>query len=255
MLFFTHYSCAISQYCLLSINDYHLLPSLTRKQFIIDPNISSLKTNLEYPNITQLHALAQSKLPSNQYITIDYPSDMNPQYADLFLDKTNQNNRKYANNPQYICAVQFPIRKYVEIQGSLFSKPDLADFKAFEQSYNELAPIFENKQKIVGIGNCCRIRGKNEFTNKLMSFLRTRILEGKLWWVHFYGLNLTMIKRYIPSLSINNVILSCDSTKWTRPHNKALKNEWRGSCFEECRSQFFESYMVSIQKAKINVEY
>lgn len=243
MYFFTTYYAPYSQYCLLPVNHYYHPSKLSKKLIFLDPQVYTLNTHTEYPKIQFLHDLAKGQLLPNEYMSIDYPPDMQPSMSDVFIERTIRNNIQYQNNSHYICTIQFPIQKYVYAQKKIIAKPTIDDFIAFKRNYEYLAPIFEHKQKILGIGNCCRIQGTNEFTDAMMSFLYDRL--DKLYWIHFYGINLSMIKTYLPDMD-KKIIISCDSTKWTYAHSQELKEKYRGSCYQTCRQEYFDSYLHKI---------
>ena len=87
MMFFTNYGTKISRFCLLNIKDYHK-PKTNKKIIFVDPSVYELVENEEYSRIDQLHELAAGNLQKNEYISIDYPCDMNEKYTDVFIEKT-----------------------------------------------------------------------------------------------------------------------------------------------------------------------
>jgi hypothetical protein len=249
MLFFTDITTSASQFCLLNINKYEDPRKATKKLRFIDPGVNELKKSKEYQNIDLLHFLAENHLASTEFISIDYPGDMNLQYSDLFLQKSIQNNWKYADNFHYICTVQYLWRDYID----------------FEFRMKELQPIYAHKKKIVGLGNMCRLLVKKEKMNRnsdeyiyLDKVFHYLIDHGKeFYWIHIYGMSLYAIKEFIPMLQNThpNLILSVDSTKWTRACTDDLKKQYGLNCNSKTRDLFFKTYIHEIQHAGIIVKY
>lgn len=136
--FFTDITTNASNYCLLNIKQLKNPKLLNKKEFYIDPSVYELKNNTEYSCINLLHKIANQ---NQYYISIDYPCDMNIQYSELFIEKSIQNNLKYKNNSKYICTIQFKFN----------------DFSDFLKQFNYLEENIDFSNKIIGIGNLCRI--------------------------------------------------------------------------------------------------
>jgi hypothetical protein len=199
----------------------------------IDPGVHELKKQIEYSRIKQIvRMIDNNELKDNEYISLDYPCDMNLKYQDLFVKKSVENNFKYADNPRYICAIQFKVQ----------------DYSDFDFRFEELRHIWERKNKVLAIGNLCRIINPNEFTDHVFRTINRN--AHKMRQIHFYGLSLPCIKKYIPAL-LDKVQVSVDSTKWTRVHNKAMEKKygkkmcsWSGTD----RNDFFVDYMDEISE-------
>lgn len=225
MIFFTDITTIASSCCLLNINAYHS----TKKQFkdliFIDPGVYELKKGHEYTHIQELHALVPH-LAENEYISIDYPCDMNPRYTQEFIIKSIANNWRYASNTHYICTVQSKLHRYDD----------------FKLKLEELEPIWSQPQKILGIGNLCRILECDVFTDYVFALLNK--IAGRVHWMHFYGLPFPLMK-YLPKLE-KKCIISVDSTKWTRAVHDRLKAEHGLNCSSKTRNLFFLTYLEAI---------
>lgn len=233
LYFFTDIQTDISNYCLLNINKYSNEKKNKKKVCFIDPGVYELVRSNEYSHIDILHELASGKLLKNEYISIDYPCDMNLQYQDEFIEKSIKNNLKYKDNPQYICTIQFKFQ----------------DFSDFKKQFEYLEEQIDFSKKIVGIGNLCRIMKVNEFTEKVFHFL----LKKPKYQYHFYGLALILIKKYISSFLYREQIVSVDSTKWTRACNYTIKNKFGVNCTKKNRDLFFLEYIKELKKYIPNI--
>jgi hypothetical protein len=229
--FFTDISTNISRFCLLNIKRYNSPKKLSKKIIYIDPGVYELKESAEYSKISLLHELASGRLLENEYISIDYPSDMNEAYTETFIEKSIKNNLRYRDNPKYICTIQFKFE----------------DIKDFVRQFEYLEEQIDFKQKIIGIGNLCRILHPNTFTDEVFEFL----LHRKKYTYHFYGLSLKLIKKYL----IHFPGCSVDSTKWTRAVSNELKSKYGLNCKKSTRDIYFVEYMNEIRKSGINIEY
>ena len=226
----------------------------------------ALRKNTDYPRIEFLHTLAQGQLSSNEYMGIDYPSDMNPSMEQSFIQRSLENNQKYQNNPNYICGVQYKWLAY----------PD------FEVQMKKLEPIYAGKKKIVGLGNLCRLlvarpkmspsSDEYKYFKKVIEYIIRN--KEKFYWIHIYGMSLYAIKSFIPLLQsyAPNIILSADNTKWTRCCNKKLKRKYVKNqvqtqlfstqhfisgvgCTQATRNEFFLEYIKEMQHAHVQVEW
>ena len=237
MIFFTDINTNVSNYCMLNIKRYNSKKKETKKVIFVDPSVYELKNNTEYSKIDLLHNLSAGNLKKNEYISIDYPCDMNLKNAELFINKSIANNLKYADNPKYICTLQYKFQ----------------DFKDFKFRFDELSHIFLNKNKILGLGNLCRIMYPNTYTNDIFSYILR--FRKQIKSIHIYGLALRLIRKYIPILEGNNIKVSVDSTKWTRACTKVLKLKYGLNCKNSNRNEFFLEYMKLIKKSGIKVKY
>lgn len=252
MIFFSPPSLSKFSHHLIHYDDFITEKENPNNILFIDPQVHYLERNIEYPHIHELHKIVPN-LQSNQYISIDYPSDMNPSFSDLFIKKTYENNIKYSQNDQYICTVQFPISNYIKLSnGKLIAKPSLHDFEAFVNNYNKIKHIVENNpNKILGIGNICKIRTICSFTDELMDFILEK--RHKLHWIHFYGISLNLIKYYLKHLD-RFFKISVDNVKWTFPNTPLLAQEFKNrSCNKFNKETYFMAYINKIKQKGIKI--
>jgi hypothetical protein len=229
--FFTYYGMPISNYCLLNIKDYDKGISLPKKEFMIDPGVYELKKAKEYSCIDQLHAIAQA---NQQYISIDYPCDMNKQYAGIFVRKTNANIRRYCHNDKYIITVQHKFHNY----------------PSFSKNFHQYA--YWMKGKVVGIGNICRLFYIDSFTDKVFHLLNTSPIRHDVIRYHFYGLGMRLIKKYLVDADFN---WSVDSIKWTKAVNNYLKVKYGLNAKRRYYNEYFLAYMDTIREAGVDIEW
>jgi hypothetical protein len=231
-LFFTDFQTNASKFCLCQINRYDYLlkhhKRTEKSKYMIDPGVHELKIRYDYSRINQLNEMAQS---NKEFISIDYPSDMNEEMSDIFIRRTNLNNQKYANKSKYIIGIQ-SIRE---------------DFQSFVKNFNYNLPLMN--RHIVGIGNLCRIMRPNQYTDNLFKFLNENIMGNRY---HFFGLSLRLIKKYLQS---PNFYWSVDSTKFTKTVNDSLKYQYGLNCKKENRDIFFLEYIKSIRNSGIEIYY
>ncbi|MFW9881678.1 MAG: hypothetical protein ACFFG0_52095, partial [Candidatus Thorarchaeota archaeon] len=220
---------------LTHINLYENILKFKKLFNFIDPGVHYLLKNDNYPHLKKLHKLASGNLLSNEFISIDYPGDMFPSKSQEFIKRSIQNNFKYADNPKYICTIQFNISRFIQNDRVKLpiAKPSINDFPSFKENFEILENIFLGKNKILGIGNLCRVFEPNKFMDKITSFLIAKSRgdslfknERKIKWIHFYGLSKSCIKRYIPIFLYNGIIVSADSLKWTRASSKNLRKKY-----------------------------
>jgi hypothetical protein len=196
--------------------------------------------------------MVNRKLPSEEYNRLCL----------LFKQKSIENNWKYKNNLQYICTIQY----------------DWMVQSDFEYQMKALEPIYMYKKKIVGLGNLCRLLlGKRKkdhseyiYFQKVIDYIIQN--KRKFYWIHIYGMSMFAIKEFIPQLQkyAPNIIISVDSTKWTKCCNKRLHDKYvlpigqtpdpnlgyvqSGiGCTKANRNEFFLEYMEEIKKAGIDV--
>ena len=236
MIFFTDITTKASNYCMLNINRYTSKLKAKKKLIFVDPGVYELVKGNEYSHKADLHILAAGTLQTNEYISIDYPCDMNEQYTDEFIRKSVFNNCYYKDNPKYICTIQYKFH----------------DFNDFRTRFNELKHIFLDQDKILGIGNLCRIMHPDTFTDNVFKYILR--FRKSLQWVHFYGLAHTLIMKYIPMMEGWGMKTSVDSTKWTRACHTKLKRQYGLNCSSQTRDEFFLEQIKKMQK-KINVMY
>lgn len=226
--FFTDVYTQLSHYCLLNIKRYHSKYKTGKIEYMIDPGVYELKTANEYKCIRRLRTLISRKLlKKNEFIALDYPCDMNPANTDEFITKTNYNNKKYHTYKNYI----------IVIQNKLY------DFKSFKENFELNKPYMKGKN-IIAIGNMCRLIYPTKFTDKVFKYIYDNFPEGKQ--IHFYGLSLRVIRKYIPKL-LEKFQVSTDSTKWYRAVDRELKVKYgcNGRHHEE---EFFLAYIKKLSK-------
>lgn len=196
MKFFTSVGVRISRFAMVNIKEYnHRLRPLKEIVFI-DPGVYDLVKGPEYRYIDWLHHKANHLKP-NEWISIDYPGDMNPKYQELFIRKSIENNIRYRDNPNYIATVQ---SRYMDAYDFKFRLVELLDI------------VDGVKGKRLGIGNICRILKNNEFIDTVFKLLRQYVPQSMP--IHFYGLSFNAITKYLPELEESGYDISVDSTKW-----------------------------------------
>lgn len=246
--FFTDIQTNISQYNLLNIKYYNKIDNFHKKIYFIDPSVLELKNNWEYSHIKELHKIASNRPKLNEFISIDYPPDMNLELSQLFIKKSILNNIKYKKNSHYICTIQYNFK----------------DFSSFVYNYEYLNDKIDFSQKIIGFGNLCRIlrlKGKNNQDNykyykQIKEYLIPKLKNLK--WIHFYGLSYQAIGFLINELQKANkqCIISIDSTKWTKAIDITLKWKLGFQCNKQNRDIYFLYYINKIKsKFKVPVIY
>ena len=104
MRFFTQPENFLHNYCLYRFRRKNDWESLSRrfKEVFVDPGVYELKKSNEYRFKEELHKFVSEGIQNypNIFCSIDYPCDMNPKYTNEFIEKSIQNNIKYADNPQ-----------------------------------------------------------------------------------------------------------------------------------------------------------
>lgn len=233
MIFFTDITTNSSNYCLLNVKRYDDPKKHAKKLIFIDPSVYELKTQTEYSNIEKLHQLV-SNHQENEYISIDYPCDMNITHSDLFIQKSIQNNWTYKENLHYICTIQY----------------DWMVFEDFKRRMLELEPIWAHMKKIVGLGNMCRIMNPCKYLDDCFNWVCAR--AEQFYWIHIYGMSLACIRKYVPLLEYKGLKVSVDSTKWTRACTNQLKSQYGLNSSKQTRDLYFQSYIAAISR-KIKV--
>jgi len=236
MMFMTHPEATKSNYCVVNIMEYTDDIFNEKKIIFLDPGIFELTKADEYPEVELLHRIANSQMPSNLWMSIDYPVDMNLSKADLFLKKSIQNNFRYADNEQYICCIQI-------------EKQD--DFDTFKYRFDELSEIFLNKRKIVGLG-CFHSLQPNPMQDKMIQYMCSK--GNSLYWIHFYGIGLALIRKYLPKLQAKGIRVSFDSTKYKFAANEKIR---KGYGFTVGRRKtnpiFYYGYIEKLIEAQLDV--
>lgn len=226
----------------MKVTKYNDPRKLKKKEILVDPGVYELTKATEYSMIDLLHKLASERLLlDNEWISIDYPCDMNKKHSQEFIDKSVENNVMYKDYNKYICTIQFHYH----------------NSNSFIYRAEEIRDIWSKDDKIVGIGNMCRIlrTSKNhmQFLDNVFEYIKTE-MRGKR--VHFYGLARQLIIKYIPRLENKKITVSIDSTKWTR--NKDDEDFTRENgivCRKHNRDEFFLRYIKYLKGKKINAEY
>jgi len=245
MHFFTDITTNASNYCLLHIKKYNDKRKENKKIIFVDPGVYELTKNPEYSNIKLLHDLASGRIPLqyNEFISIDYPCDMNIKYSEEFIRKTYENNIKYAENKKYICTVQYKFK----------------DINSFYYEMERTKHIWSKPGKILGLGNLCRIYqwakgSKTEiYLDKISNYLITN--SSIISRIHFYGIGIKFIRRYFPFLNKYISKISVDSTKWTRAVNNKLKYAHGVCCRKNTRDLYFTEYTKYLKKLGFRVIY
>jgi hypothetical protein len=241
MIFFTDITTNASDYCLCNIKSFYPKWKTRRKKklVMVDPGVHELVNRTEYSMIRQLHRLVEiipAKYP-NTHISIDYPSDMNHQHAQLFIDKSVKNNIKYANEKHYICTIQFWHR----------------NFSSFKDEAEKLKPIWLSCPKIVGLGNLCRIMYPDQHTDDVFDWIINNL--GFANWVHVYGMSFRCIVKYVPLMEEVGIKVSVDSTKWTRHVSRSHRTHEKIHCTRDTRDEFFLDYMDALLDRGVKVEW
>lgn len=234
IVYMTHVFEDLSRYCVLNIKAYSEDLS-TKKIVFIDPGINDLTKGDEYENIDFLHRLANSKLPSNVWISIDYPVDLDVSKTTLFLNKSIKNNFRYADNTQYICCIQI-------------EKQD--DFESFKYRFDELSEIFLNKQKIIGLG-CFHSLQPTPQQDKMIQYICSK--GNSIYWIHFYGIGMALVKKYFPKLQAKGIRVSFDSTKYRFAVNDWVKKNYGLIATNTTAPVFFYSYVKELLDVPLEV--
>ena len=120
---------------------------------------------------------------------------------------------------------------------------------SFLNEVEYLRDVWEIPDKIIAFG-VGQYR-PNKFTDFMMKWISGN-MGGKR--VHFYGMGLAMMRKYVPMLERAGVIVTVDSTKWTRAVNEDLKKKYGVACRKNTRHIFFLEYINEISKF-CEVEY
>jgi len=247
MKFFTDRTVE-NDFLLIKIKDYIRLREKGEKfskwkEVYIDPGVYELKKRDEYSwrnlkqNYDQILDFLDS-LPEKHYFSLDYPSDMNIEYQEYFLEKTWRMAKKYHSHSQYIVTVQSKFNNYWNF------------IECFDK-YNNL----DIKSGIMGLGNMCRFAFLNEYMKHVIPYAFKNCNHER---IHIYGLCLRAIP-YAYKLSKRfGIELTTDSTKWTRTVNpefrKSLGENHRACCGKEERQLFFDQYLIEIRKRGVVLE-
>lgn len=219
------------EYKLINIHKYIPHRTYTEKAIFIDPSVQELRTHNEYTKIELLHSLLADGLPSNVYMSIDYPSDMNMEMQDIFIQRTYKNNVRYKDNVQYICTPQH----------------NFMDFESFYTEFERVRYIWEdNPDKIIGIGNMCRLIGSRKYHDYVADVLGYIQCNFKGRWVHVYGAPKWIIKWYKKELE-DFCFFTTDNTKWTRAHTVELREKYGKWCSWDTHRLFYEEYIKDFE--------
>lgn len=203
-------------YLLINIKKYIKLRNKSRwDEILIDPGVFDLKTDNKYSweDSILIHEFLDS-LPNNHYFSLDYPGDMNLNYAKLFLDKSRKYAEGYYYHPNFIVTVQFYHNNYWSF------------VKNFNW-YNEL----NIKSGILGLGNMCQHRTCNEFMKHSLDYAFSHSKHPR---IHIYGLSKDAIP-YAYKLSKRfNREFSIDQEKWQFFQKSTL------------RPQIFKEYLIDL---------
>ena len=196
MKFFTD-KTVINDYLLIKIGDYRKVKDFSRwKEIFIDPGVYELTKSNEYSWVDDLNIWEfLNVLPPNHYFSWDYPGDMNPSHAELFLQNTWENALKYHHHPNYIVTVQFKFHNYLS-------------FIAWFDDYNALDIV----SGILGLGNLCRIHFKDQYIKHVLPYAFKNCNHNR---IHVYGLALRLIPFAFKLAYHYGIELSVDNTKWT----------------------------------------
>lgn len=256
MYFFTDINTKFSNYCLLHFDHYNDERKYNKSLVYVDPGIKYLTKMDDYPNVEKMHYLIEEDLlRENEWISIDYPTDEKDEMVEEYIERTYLNNLKYQHHAKYICTVQFEISDCYTANNIRRCRGKPEDFWSFKENLDRLFPILKNPNKILGIGNICRIFFPTDFTDLMIQYLIKIRNKVKSRRIHFYGLAIRLIKKYVPMLE-QYYKVSTDSTKWTRSVNKRLKDKY-GVNFEgeNQRKDFFYTYMQEIRDSGVHVLY
>lgn len=231
MKFFTDHTIKVSKYCLCNIKHYFSFKASRKELVFIDPGVYELVRSPEYTYRWKMHRMVRH-LPSNTYISIDYPCDMNPAYTDQFIAESVKNNIMYRDVPNYICTIQSHFR----------------GIESFRKEARRLEPIWKHHDKIIGLGNLCRIMHPTPFTDQVSDWVINNVPLGK--WVHVYGMPMRLMRKYLPAWEDAGIEVSVDSTKWTRP----VRGRGKPSCNKENREQYFLNY-IDVMNEFTTVDY
>lgn len=214
------------------------------KEVYIDPGVIGLKKHPTLPIEKEVHIHEfLDSLPSNHFLSMDFPSDMNMNYKNLLLEKSWQYAQAYCYHPQFIVTLQF-------IHNNYWS------FREWFDKYNNLTI----KSNILGIGNLCRQLQCNDFMKHVIPHI---MKYSKYKKIHIYGLSLKNIPITNKWALKYGIELSMDSTKWTRACNKDLKDRFgvnggynrdnENLNRKEVRQLFFDTYLETIRSRGIIV--
>jgi hypothetical protein len=163
------------------------------KEMLIDPAVYELIDSKEYSWVGKIDIEEfLDSLPNNHYFSFDYPSDMNPQYEDLFLMKSYENAEKYTYHPQYITTVQGKFNNYYS-------------YIEWFHKYNDLEPEF------LGLGNICKQRSWNTFLKHTIPYIFKYSYTDR---IHIYGLCKDAIPKVYQLAKKYRIDISIDQVKW-----------------------------------------
>jgi len=215
-------------YLIIKLSNYLKMTNEAKskyKEIMIDPGVYELGVSSRFSwegkiNIKQF----LDSLKINEYLSFDYPSDMNPKFTDIFLERSWDNAIRYCNHPQYIVTVQYPYNHYWW-------------FTYWFDKYAKLP----HGSGVLGIGNLCKQRGCNPFVKHALDYALIN-LPKDVERIHVYGPNKIMIK-YIQKLEdLKKVRFSIDSRKWEFYKNSIERPYW------------FKEYINNLKKIGIKID-
>jgi hypothetical protein len=183
------------------------------KELLIDPGISDLLNSNEYSWVGNINISEfLSKLPKNHYFSFDYPSIINKNCENLFLEKSWKNAKNYCYHPQYIVTVQGKFNNYY-------------NYIEWFHKYNSLEPDF------MGVGNILKHRTWNSFLKHTIPYILKNSYANR---IHFYGLCKDAIPKIYKLGKKYNKQISLDQQKW-QYYNSSIK-----------RPQIFKEYLIDL---------
>ncbi len=231
--FFTNQqvSAPLSNYCICIAKNYRPRYAEEYKEVYIDPGVHDLAKYGEYRHKDKIiKMLDENTIPKNVWTSIDYSIAFarNEEDRKNFMKWTYENNLKYLDNPQYICAVQ--------VSGS---------FSNFKKEYEKVKHIFYDRpEKMLAFGG--EIIGtyhSSSFSRNFFSFLRSE--AEHLHRIHFFGLSIALLDDLKRLLTQSHLKITIDSTKWRFANTKELL-ELNGGLritTAEHIDAFYQSYM------------
>jgi len=183
-------------YLLLKVPQYLKMRDFSnQKEILIDPGVWELieDHSFSWERDINLHKFLDS-LPSNHFLSLDYPSDMNLKYKKLFLEKSQQYSLGFCYHPNFIVTVQFYHNNYWS-------------FRENFDKYNAL----DITSGFLALGNICKHKTCNEFIKHSLDYAFSHTRYDRM---HIYGLCKSAIPYAYKLGKRFKIDLSIDSTKW-----------------------------------------
>jgi len=226
----------LSHYCLCTIKNYSKSFADKYKEVYVDPGVSDLKKYGDYRGKDKMIKLIESgSLRDNEWCSLDYSigDAEDNETRKKFLRWTYENNVRWADDPHYMCCIQY---------GSSFG--------SFKKSFEKVKHIFwDNKDKMIAIGG--DIIGSHYSTSETRSlFYYLRKHADHLNRIHFFGLPIRLIDDLKLLLPKSHLIITVDSTKWRFANSQELlklNNGLRITTAEHINT-FYTSYMKQWQE-------